>query len=43
MDGIPVLFKLDPEGNQTGEGIDGGAKGYPENIAPLMSELFRAK
>jgi thiol-disulfide isomerase/thioredoxin len=42
FDGIPVYFKLDSEGNQTGEVIDGGAWGedIPENIAPVMDEFF---
>lgn len=42
FDGIPVYFKLDPEGNQTGEVIDGGAwgKDIPENIAPVMDNFF---
>jgi thiol-disulfide isomerase/thioredoxin len=39
---IPVYFKLDSEGHQTGEVIDGGAwgKDIPENIAPVMDEFF---
>ena len=39
---IPVYFKLDSNGNQTGEVIDGGAWGedIPENIAPVMSKFF---
>ena len=39
---IPVYFKLDSEGNQTGEVIDGGAWGedIPENIAPVMDNFF---
>jgi thiol:disulfide interchange protein len=42
FDGIPVYFKLDSEGRQTGEVIDGGAWGedLPENIAPVMDEFF---
>jgi len=42
FDGIPVFFKLDSEGNQTGKDIDGGAWGedIPENIAPVMDEFF---
>jgi thiol-disulfide isomerase/thioredoxin len=42
FDGIPVYFKLDSEGNQTGEVIDGGAWGedIPENIAPVMKKFF---
>lgn len=42
FDGIPVYFKLDEKGHQTGEVIDGGAWGedIPENIAPVMDEFF---
>jgi thiol-disulfide isomerase/thioredoxin len=42
FDGIPVYFKLDSEGNQTGEVIDGGAwnEDIPENIAPVMDAFF---
>jgi thiol-disulfide isomerase/thioredoxin len=42
FDGIPVYFKLDSLGNQTGEVIDGGAwdEDIPENIAPVMDEFF---
>lgn len=45
FDGIPVYFKLDPEGNQSGEAIDGGAWGedIPENIAPVMAKFFRGR
>ncbi|MCI0552064.1 MAG: thioredoxin family protein [Anaerolineae bacterium] len=42
---IPVYFKLDANGNQTGEVIDGGAWGQdiPENIAPVMDAFFHNK
>lgn len=42
FNGIPVYFKLDAEGKQTGEVIDGGAWGedIPENIAPVMDAFF---
>jgi thiol-disulfide isomerase/thioredoxin len=42
FDAIPVFFKLDTEGKQTGEVIDGGAWGedIPENIAPVMDTFF---
>ena len=42
FDAIPVYFKLDSEGNRTGEVIDGGAWGedIPENIAPVMDQFF---
>lgn len=42
FDGIPVYFKLDEKGHQSGEVIDGGAWGedIPENIAPVMDEFF---
>jgi thiol-disulfide isomerase/thioredoxin len=45
FDGIPVFFKLDMEGRQTGEVIDGGAWGedVPENIAPVMNEFFHGE
>jgi thiol-disulfide isomerase/thioredoxin len=40
--GIPVYFKLDGQGIQTGEVIDGGAwnEDIPENIAPVMDKFF---
>lgn len=42
FDGIPVFFKLDEQGRQTGEVIDGNAWGenIPENIAPPMDKFF---
>jgi len=42
FDAIPVYFKLDSEGHQTGDVIDGGAWGedIPENIAPVMDKFF---
>ena len=42
FDGIPVYFKLDSHGQQTGEVIDGSAWGedIPENIAPVMDKFF---
>ena len=42
FDAIPVYFKLDSSGNQTGEVIDGGAWGedIPENIAPVIDKFF---
>lgn len=45
FDGIPVYFKLDAQGKQTGEVIDGGAwgKDIPENIAPVMDKFFHGK
>lgn len=45
FEGIPVYFKLDPEGEQTGEVIDGGAWGedIPENIAPVMDAFFHGE
>lgn len=45
FDGIPVFFKLDTEGRQTGEVIDGGAweEDIPENIAPVMGEFFHGE
>ena len=45
FDGIPVYFKLDSEGHQTGEVIDGGAWGedIPKNIAPVMDGFFHEK
>lgn len=45
FDGIPVYFKLDSEGEQTGEVIDGSAWGedIPENIAPVMDEFFHGE
>jgi thiol-disulfide isomerase/thioredoxin len=45
FEGIPVYFKLDPEGKLTGEVIDGGAWGedIPENIAPVMDKFFHVE
>jgi thiol-disulfide isomerase/thioredoxin len=45
FDAIPVYFKLDSEGKQTGQVIDGGAWGedIPENIAPVMDKFFHGK
>jgi thiol-disulfide isomerase/thioredoxin len=42
FDGIPVYFKLDAQGQPTGETIDGDAWGdnIPENIAPPMDKFF---
>ena len=42
FDAIPVYFKLDSVGKQTGDVIDGGAwdEDVPENIAPVMGEFF---
>lgn len=42
FDGIPVYFKLDEQGKQTGEMIDGGAwnEDIPVNIAPVMDAFF---
>lgn len=39
---IPVYFKVDSSGEQTGETINGGAWGedIPENIAPVMDNFF---
>ena len=43
--GIPVYFKLDENGQPTGETIDGNAWGenIPENIAPPMDEFFHGE
>jgi len=45
FDGIPVYFKLDAQGHQTGAVVDGNAWGdnIPENIAPVMDEFFHGK
>ena len=45
FDGIPVFFKLDSNGNRTGEVVDGGAWGedIPENIAPVMDLFFHGE
>ena len=42
FDGIPAYFKLDADGNQTGDVITGFAWGedIPENIAPVMDDFF---
>jgi thiol-disulfide isomerase/thioredoxin len=45
FDAIPIYFKLDADGAQTGEVIDGGAWGedIPENIAPVMDAFFHGE
>jgi thiol:disulfide interchange protein len=45
FNGIPVYFKLDSAGKQTGEVIDGSAWGQdiPENIAPVMDKFFHGE
>lgn len=45
FNGIPVYFKLDAKGNQTGDVVDGNAWGenIPENIAPVMDKFFHGK
>lgn len=45
FDGIPVYFKLDADGQQTGDVINGGAWGedIPENIAPVMDVFFHGQ
>ncbi|HLO17456.1 MAG TPA: thioredoxin family protein [Anaerolineales bacterium] len=45
FDAIPVYFKLDSKGQQTGKVIDGGAWGedIPENIAPVMDKFFHGE
>ncbi len=42
FEGIPIYFKLDAQGQPTGEVIDGNAWGdnIPENIAPPMDQFF---
>lgn len=45
FEGIPVYFKLDEQGKQTGESIDGGAwnEDIPVNIAPVMDAFFHGE
>lgn len=45
FDAIPIYFKLDEQGHQTGEVIDGNAWGenIPENMAPPMDEFFHGE
>ena len=45
FDGIPVYFKLDENGRQTGEVVDANAWGenIPENMAPIMDAFFHGK
>jgi thiol-disulfide isomerase/thioredoxin len=45
FNGIPVYFKLDAQGHQTGEVVDAGAWGenIPENMAPVMDEFFHGR
>ena len=42
FNGIPVYFKLDAQGHQTGEVVDANAWGenIPENMAPVMDDFF---
>lgn len=42
---IPIYFKLDGQGKQTGEFIDGGAwnEDIPVNIAPVMDAFFHGE
>ncbi len=42
FEAIPVYFKLDGDGQPTGDQIDGGAwgKDTPENFAPVLDEFF---
>jgi thiol-disulfide isomerase/thioredoxin len=42
VEGIPVYFKLDEQGQPTGDSIDGGAwnEDIPVNIAPVMDKFF---
>jgi thiol:disulfide interchange protein len=45
FNGIPVYFKLDTQGHQTGEVVDAGAWGenIPENMAPVMDDFFHSR
>ena len=45
FDGIPAYFKLDADGQQTGDVIVGSAWGedIPENIAPVMEDFFHGQ
>jgi thiol-disulfide isomerase/thioredoxin len=45
FDAIPIYFKLDAQGRQTGEVIDGNAWGenIPENMAPPMDKFFHGE
>lgn len=45
FEAIPIYFKLDGQGKQTGESIDGGAwnEDIPVNIAPVMDAFFHGK
>jgi thiol-disulfide isomerase/thioredoxin len=42
FEAIPVYFKLDEDGQPTGDIVDGGAWGenIPENFAPVLDEFF---
>ncbi|MBI3175043.1 MAG: hypothetical protein HYZ25_15055 [Chloroflexi bacterium] len=42
FEAIPVYFKLDADGQPTGDQIDGGAwdRDIPENFAPVLNEFF---
>jgi len=45
FDGIPVYFKLDVKGKQTGAVVDAGAwnENIPENMAPVMDKFFHGE
>ena len=45
VEAIPVYFKLNEQGKETGESIDGGAwnEDIPVNIAPVMDAFFHGK
>jgi thiol-disulfide isomerase/thioredoxin len=45
FDGIPVYFKLDTDGNPTGQTVDGNAWGdnITENMAPVMDKFFHGE
>ena len=45
FEAIPVYYKLDKNGQLTGDVIDGGAwnEDIPENFAPVLDEFFHSQ
>jgi hypothetical protein len=43
VEAIPIFFKVDDQGQPTGEVIDGNAWGenIPKNMAPPLKDFFR--
>jgi hypothetical protein len=45
IEAIPVFYRLDADGQPTGDTIDGNAWGanIPENMAPPLKEFFQSQ